>query len=111
MVDGDLEGFGSAKIAVENRDADRSTYISKIYAREDSSSSWTEVWDYDDYKSDSYISFYMESGSYQFLVRVIYPEYDGANDYYDDFTTDYYAFVSSQETTKIVFDGEKLILS
>ena len=95
-------------VSIENRDKDRSAYISKVEYREENSYSWNECWRYTALHTDSDINFSLTSGYYKLRVTVIYPKYDGYRDYYDTFESENYRYISSFSDTVYIFDGEYL---
>ncbi len=99
---------GSVKIL--NCDPDRDAYIQSVEYWDSLNGKWVECWSYSSNLSDSNISFKVKTGSHDFRITVIYPLYDGYQDYYDTFTTDanYQPYVSSYSTLTLKFDGSKL---
>lgn len=95
-------------VSIENRDKDRSAYISKVEYQEENSYSWNECWRYTALHTDSDINFSLTSGYYKLRVTVIYPKYDGYRDYYDTFESENYRYISSFCNTVYIFDGEYL---
>lgn len=99
-------------VQINNMDPNRKAYIQTVEYRDawDSYGRWTKCWDYaENGYDDSYISFSVESGSKNFRITVIYPNYrNSGTDYYDTFVTTESTYITGWGTNLFVFDGYEL---
>ena len=97
-------------VNIENRDPIREDYISKVeYCRSDSEK-WFTCWTINDYGTDSSCNFRLRNNYYKIRITVIYPEYDGYNDYYETFELWDSIYVSSSTSVTLIYDGEDLFV-